>query len=259
MKFIAIGDNCVDSYTETDQKYAGGNAVNFAVYMKELLGSSAYFGVVGDDANGQMIIESLHAKGVDASMVRVEPGNTAVTVIRLVNGDRVFGAYDEGVFAQFAIKPEELAYIKNHDYIHMAVYGKCDPYLEELHQSCVISYDFSDKRDVEFITQISKHIDYGFISYHQDDAFIREILRKMCDQHVQVAVATLGEQGSIAFDGQCYYVCGIKQVNVVDTLGAGDSFIAGFMYGISQGQTIEEALQSGTDRASKTIQYVGAW
>lgn len=259
MEFTAIGDNCIDYYVQSNMKYAGGNAVNVAVYMKELSGQAAYFGVVGNDENGSIIIDALQAKGVETSSIRMAEGKTAVTEVRLVNGDRVLGNYDEGVLADFSITPEELEAIKRYRFIHTAVWGKCEKYLEELHRNSIISYDFADKHEIDFLTGICKHIDYGFISYTKDDDFIRTILKKMCDQQVKVAVATLGENGSIAYDGTAFYSCGINQVEVIDTLGAGDSFIAGFMYGISQNLSIAEALQAGTDRASKTIQYFGAW
>ena len=46
---------------------------------------------------------------------------------------------------------------------------------------------------------------------------------------------------------------------VVDTMGAGDSFIAGFLYAICEGKGIQEAMADGAANSSVTIAYSGAW
>lgn len=259
MEFIAIGDNCIDHYIDSNKKFAGGNAVNFAVYINHLGRESSYFGIVGDDENGSLIINSLKDQGIDTSFIRIVEGRTAVTEVQLKMGDRVLGDFDEGVFAKFSITPEELSWIKQHPYIHTAIWGKCDSYLHELHKTSSISYDFADKYDLERIREISKYINYGFISYDKDDHVIRSILRIICENGADAAIATLGGNGSLAYDGIDYISHGVNKVEVVDTLGAGDSFIAGFMCGIAEGKDLKESLISGTDKASKTIQYFGAW
>lgn len=69
----------------------------------------------------------------------------------------------------------------------------------------------------------------------------------------KVAVATLGENGSIAYDGELFYTFGIRKSEVVNTVGAGDSYIAGFTYGISQGWDIDESMRKGTEVASVVV------
>ena len=45
-----------------------------------------------------------------------------------------------------------------------------------------------------------------------------------------------------------------ERVNVVNTVGAGDSYIAAFMYGISLGEDIESCMKRGKERATLIIQ-----
>jgi fructoselysine 6-kinase len=49
------------------------------------------------------------------------------------------------------------------------------------------------------------------------------------------------------------------ECQVVDTLGAGDSFIAGFLYATLQGLPIPKRMRMGSENAAITIGYVGAW
>ncbi|MCD8498530.1 MAG: PfkB family carbohydrate kinase [Clostridiales bacterium] len=50
LNVLGLGDNVVDVYLHTNTMYPGGNALNFAVFARQLGYSSAYLGVFGDDA-----------------------------------------------------------------------------------------------------------------------------------------------------------------------------------------------------------------
>ena len=91
-----VGDNCVDHYRQTGEDHFGGNPVNVAVYTRRLGGGISYVGAVGTDGRGAALLDALRGRGVDVSHVHVDEGSTAVTYVEHINGDRVFGDYDEG-------------------------------------------------------------------------------------------------------------------------------------------------------------------
>ena len=64
----------------------------------------------------------------------------------------------------------------------------------------------------------------------------------------------LGEHGSLAWDGERFYEEGAESVPVVNTVGAGDSYIAAFTYGVSLGESIPQCLARGKARATRIIQ-----
>lgn len=74
-----------------------------------------------------------------------------------------------------------------------------------------------------------------------------------------IAVVTLGENGSIVWDGEQFYRRAAACVDVIDTMGAGDSFIAGFLCAVACGRPLTVAMEQGTFSAARTIQYHGAW
>ena len=81
-------------------------------------------------------------------------------------------------------------------------------------------------------------MDYAFFSHDGSDEAVRAYLQTVLAKGPSLAVATRGERGSVAFDGTRFYEYGIVPCTVVDTMGAGDSFIAGFLYGRMRGQDI---------------------
>ena len=93
MKVLAIGDNCIDDYIVQHKKYVGGCSVNFSIYMQELGNESAYLGIVGNDENGHLVADTMEKRKVDISHLKVKKGQTAVTKIELIDGDRKFRGY----------------------------------------------------------------------------------------------------------------------------------------------------------------------
>lgn len=260
MKIATVGDNCMDVYRSQGKVYPGGNPVNVSVYLKRLGELASYVGVVGDDEYGLLMKNSLADKGIDITHLHSYPGKTAVTLVELVNGERVFVDYLEGVLADFKLTQDDCEFLLRHDWIHSSIWGKIENELAILHGvGPFISFDFSYKYQHEIVNLALPHVDYAFFSYTKDDDFIRQFITTAQAVGPRLVIATLGENGSIAYDGQCFYSGGIVPVQIVDTMGAGDAFIAGFIRGVLLGHTIQECLRLGAENASVTLTYMGAW
>ena len=76
---------------------------------------------------------------------------------------------------------------------------------------------------------------------------------------MKIAVATFGDKGSLAWDGEAFCDCGIVETTVVNTVGAGDSFIAGFLYGILNGLPIADCLKKGASVAASVVGVFDPW
>lgn len=67
-------------------------------------------------------------------------------------------------------------------------------------------------------------------------------------------VVTLGADGAVWADEQGRSgFCPAKKVDVKDTTGAGDAFIAGVAIGLTYGKTLPEACDIGTRLAASVI------
>lgn len=261
MRFATVGDNCVDAYETLGEYYLGGNPVNVAVYMQRMGEEASYTGVVGDDANGKKMIDGLKDKGVDVSHVRVLSGDTAVTKVEIVNGNRVFGDYIEGVLKDFKLTREDRKFLCSQDMIISGIWGKIEDDLPELKQSGVpIAFDFSDQPTHPIVKKAISYVDYAFFSDDEkDDAVLETFMKEMQSYGPKLVVITRGEKGSICYDGKEFYRFGILPCKVVDTMGAGDSYIAGFLRATMLGEDIETAMKMGAESSKITLGYAGAW
>ena len=267
-RIACFGDNCVDYYEETKTPHFGGNPVNVAVYVRRLGGESAYIGPVGTDAFGTQMKEAIAGKGVDVSHVQVVEGKTALTHVRIRNGDRVFGEYDEGVMASFRLREEDIAFICRFPLAVSGVWGHCENDLERIRRAGVtIAFDASDALEEKAAQIAVPHTDILFLSDDRsEDETLRRLLAELHSRGPFLVVATRGEKGSLAYDGREFHQEGIVPCEVVDTMGAGDSFIAGFllkwqeMKGAGEtGGVLPACMKAGARNSAVTLGYSGAW
>ncbi len=129
MKLAAVGSNCVDFYqnVEGGKAYPGGG-----VYTVRLGGEASYIGPVGNDDFGALMRRAVAEKGVDVSHLSVREGKTAVTQVSLIDGERVFGDYDEGVLSDYVLSEDDLSFICTHDMVICDLWGKVEGQFCEL-------------------------------------------------------------------------------------------------------------------------------
>ena len=89
-KICIVGDNCVDLYPVQTKKFVGGNGVNTAVAVQRNGIHCGYLGIVGNDEDGKLIIETLQKEKIDCQRLRQSEGKTAWTIVHLEDGERIF-------------------------------------------------------------------------------------------------------------------------------------------------------------------------
>lgn len=264
MKLAAVGSNCIDFYSNLDggKAYPGGGPVNMAVYTLRMGGSASYIGPVGSDAYGRMMREAMAEKGVDVSHLHVRPGKTAVSQVELIDGERVFGDYQEGVLEAYTLSEADMDFICTHDVVICDLWGKVEGQYKALKaRGMVTAFDCATRPEDRASQTAMPYTDYLFFSSDAGDTpALREQMKTYHAKGPRLVVAMIGEAGSLCYDGEAFHKYGIVPCEaLVDTMGAGDSYIAGFLTGITEGLPIEEAMHKGAANASETLRYFGAW
>lgn len=253
MKFISIGSNCIDLYE--DKIFVGGGPINVCVNLRDFNYPSTYLGAVGNDKYGELILKTLKEKDIDISHIKVLEGSSAISYVEIQNNERIFVDYKEGVLESFRLNDEDIKYIKEFDYLFCDYFSKQEEYLKELKKDINIIYDCADKDPLEF--KYLEDIDYLFFSSNEIN---KGKLKEIYSKGLKLVVNMLGSKGSICFDGNKYYYHDIiKNDNIVDTMGAGDAYISGFIYGLLNNKDINECMYLGSKKASETLSFFGAF
>ncbi len=264
---LAVGINLMDKYLDQGIMYPGGNELNVAVYASRQGHSSAFMGVFGTDKAAPYIRSVLEKEQVDCCHCRVEQGETGDALVKLVDGERIFcGHNDGGVTGKYPIHilPEDLDYIHGFEVASTSLYGRMPA--EEVINLCnsglPVSYDFSNHAPKALIDALLPHLNYAFFSCaHLPQQEIMDLLYYAKALGCPCCIATQGERGAHAlYQGHMLYQPAIP-VAVVDTMGAGDSFIATLLTAHAADPTLggmEQALMAAANYASSVCMQNGA-
>ncbi|HZQ94954.1 MAG TPA: sugar kinase, partial [Candidatus Sulfotelmatobacter sp.] len=227
-----------------------------------VLGSRVGFQArIGDDPLGAISLERLHEGGVDTSQVRRIPGavTTGLTVILHHQSWRNILTY-AGTMAELAWEDLDLDYLADSRHFHLSSYylqRALRPRVGELFQhlkskGLTISLDTNDDPDDRWegnLREVLQYVDV-FLPNEREACKaagtedLEAAIRKLAEL-VPLVVVKLGRRGAIAQRGQERFTSPAKAVEAVDTVGAGDSFDAGFLNAYVKGAGIAQCLAGG--------------
>lgn len=261
-RLLGLGDNTVDTYVTAGLQFPGGNAVNVAVMARRLGADASYLGCWGDDEGGDLLETALRMEGVDLSHVRrIAGGETARARIAHENGDRRFIGARPGVRARYALTAADLEHVARHDVVHTSCNSDLDDELARIAAAArLLSYDYSEKWTEARLALTLPSVDIAFLSAPgRDDAACAALLARCRDAGVAIAVVTRGAGGVLACDAAGLRSHAVTPITPVDTLGAGDGFIAGFLVAHLNGADLPACLAAGASYAAEVCGWQGAF
>ena len=260
MKVAAIGDNCIDLYEKLDRYYATGNAVDFAVNMQKLGIDTAVISTTGNDEYGKIMRKTLEEQGIDLSHFYTGDGATAISYMDLVGLERTYLEYEEGVMENVEFTQEDIDFAASCDLVHSAFWGNAHMHLKEIHEKgAKICFDYATEWQDPMVEATIAYVDYPFFSFEKRTEETDAFLKSMVEKGATIAVGTFGEEGSVAYDGKEFYAYGIIKAELVNTIGAGDSYMAGFMNGVLNGWDIPKCQEQGARVAAGVVSVFGPW
>jgi sugar/nucleoside kinase (ribokinase family) len=249
----------------------GSSSVIFACGAARLGLKVAFVGVVGDDLFGRFMMEALASRGVDTTHIIVDPNQqTGLTVILNRVDDRAMLTHLGAINALRAEQiPDELLSKARH--LHLASYflqTNLQPDVPDLFQraralglttSIDTNWDpderWSGVHDLLPLTNVflpNENEAFALTATDSVDAAAREL-----STSAEVVAVKMGSEGGMAIScGDSVRTPAIP-VSVVDTVGAGDTFDSGFVYGYLQGWSLADALKLGIACGSLSTQKSG--
>jgi len=245
----------------------GGSAANFATQSARLGVKTSLVSCLGDDEYGQLAMKQIAKAGVDTSclvvlekqttgiffyahdsnnerMVVVEPGANKFLEKHLFEEDKLVNAQLVHVAGAFPMMLDRVSEVTTTNGMILSI----DP------GRAGNSFDFEKilpSTDLLFLNQRELK-DYFGINPNE------KTLRDFAKTFPGIVVLKMGEKGAIATDGFDYCSSKVFEVPVVDTLGAGDAFAAGFVTAWMRSEKIEQALNVANAVAALTITKAGA-
>lgn len=256
----------------------GGSGTNVIVQAARLGARCGFLCKVGDDSIGDRVLSSLRQEGVDTTHIPIMAGGHSLFTEIVVDqsGDK-FIMLAQGD-AMFALRPDE---IRQEAFDHLQVlYTDLIPY-----GAARAALRMARQRGVQtvFNLQVGLQTMQGLGISREDilsalsdvDVFAPcrqglfdlagtedlEACRAFIRQHFKgLLIITLGSQGVVAYDVEDRRLTApAEQMEVMDTTGAGDSFLGAFMYAhLLEKQPLQQALQFASKCAAYTCTGLGA-
>ncbi|WP_091582136.1 PfkB family carbohydrate kinase [Mesorhizobium qingshengii] len=256
-KLVAVGDNCLDAYLTNGLLTVGGNALNVAAQWRRNGWNARYFGAVGEDPEGDVVLAELAGVGLSPSDVERRPGDTAVTLLRDESGDRKFLHESFGVGEDYMPPPERYAVIATADWVHVGTNANRDLVRRLVADHVPFSIDVSTAHLAQPLEGVPLLFASGPVNV---DAPVEPLLSELRAAGARQVVVTCGRRGSYFDDGKGVLHAPATLVDVVDTCGAGDSFIATFLTAFHfEGLRAAEALHMASVAAAQTCTHLGGF
>jgi len=250
-----------------------GSSSAILAHNISLLGSRVGFtSCIGGDPLGKFCVERLSESGVDVSGVkRLSGKNTGVTVILPLAKKRQILTYPGTTF-DLQRTHLDLDYLRSAAHFHLSSFfllRALRPALPELFSQMkraglTTSLDTNDDPEnlwADDVKTVLKSVDV-FLPNEQEALKLTGTgdLERALDalsQLVPTVVIKCGREGALAKRGNDHFHAAPCSVQPVDTVGAGDSFNAGFLHKFIRGAGLQDCLEFGNVSAGLSTTRAG--
>lgn len=261
-------------------KRAGGAPINF-VYNATQLGADGYaISAVGKDALGDEIIAELEKSHIHHVLERNDYP-TSVVEIELNNGIPTYTIVEGVAWDHLAVTPKEIAVVEKADAVCFGTLALRSPQtrvsiltlLKHAPQKAFKLFDVNLRSNYFSKELIDELLQEANVFKINDEEMVKvqklfglnlsdeEICHWFIKKYdLRYLIFTAGEKYSIVYaaNGEKSYL-DTPKVKVADTVGAGDSFSAGFVMGLLTGKSMSESHKQAVATAAFVCTKSGAW
>lgn len=239
----------------------GSSSAIFASNLSSLGAKVSFTGKLGNDVFGSMVLQTLHHKNVDTSAIQqLDHLRTGATVVLNYAEDRAMVTHP-GAMEYLGIEDINWDIIKNSSHLHFSsffiqkgiqkdigiIFKEAKQY--GLTTSFDMQWDPAEEWKID-LQEILPHVDI-FLPNETEllkvtgTPTVKDAIEQI-NAFANIVVVKQGNRGSMSFaGGTSLFQPAFLNNNVVDAIGAGDSFNAGFIYKYIQQQPIEICQEFG--------------
>jgi len=250
---------------------AGGSAANTIHGLAMLGAETGFIGSIGKDDTGDFFENDMKNAGVNTFLIRRNTVTGTAVALISPGSERTFATH-LGAAIELGANDLNEEYFKGFSILYMEGYLILNKELVET--ACILakkynmkiavdlaSYNVVDAKLEDFKYIIEKYVDIVFANEEEAKSFTGlnpsdalNSISDLCD----IAVVKTGKEGSLIKRGEEIIKIGTIPVKCIDTTGAGDLYASGFLYGYSQGESLETCGLYGAVLAGHVIEIVGA-
>ena len=267
-------DKGASRYFDTLEIHPGGCAYNTGVDAARLGMRVSVLGKVGTDPFGDIIMRSLQSEGVDTTGIRRSgESNTAFSFVMVPDDGQRRLYHTVGVNRTYGPEDVPRDVIARSRAFHVAGASLLpgldgEPTVDLLRfaraHGALTSLDPVVREGIgDLILPCLPHLDV-FLPNRDESVHITGLtepedqLRFYLDAGAGLVGIKLGPDGVLLGDGKDALRLGAYEVPVADTCGAGDAFVAGFIYGLLQEWDLERTASFAAAAAAFCVQAIGA-
>lgn len=289
MRYVVLGEALIDLIHESTVSPAesrwsarsGGSPMNVATALGKLGKESHFLGRISRDAFGEQLLQHLQAHGVEMGLtVRTDDPTTLAVVSLDHEGKASYHFHTQGT-SNLGWAPEEMPELRGTDWLHFGSFGAVIEPSYEVLKSFIGGHTGPKSFDINARpTIIPNRENYlakveGLLTLMAGDGNIVKasdedlewlggqdasaVAKKWCKRfELPFIIVTLGGDGVavVGAEGEIMRHAGFK-IDVEDTVGAGDTFMAGFLAKIPDGD-LATALEYGSAAAAIVCTRAGA-
>lgn len=260
------------SKTQFELTIAGAES-NVATYLARLSHKTSYLTRVGGDELGRLVTRYLHSQGVDVSLVEVDVSRQTGIAIKETSETgtivRYYRKWSAASRLDEALVPTLLRL--QPDFVHMsgitaALSSTANSFLHravnKLQGVCQLSFDVNyrpmlwGETPSEEMLEICNLTNICFVGLDEAKEIWGvdrpELVRRLVHRP-EYLIVKLGPEGSVVFHKNGIEQVEALQVQVVEPVGAGDAFAAGFLHGLASNMGPRDCARFGTILASASL------
>lgn len=249
----------------------GGSASNTISGLSKLGITSGFIGKIGKDDIGGFFQTDLRKNGVNPLLSLSDNKSGQCIVLISPDGERTMCTYlgaacelDENdltpaLFSEYDFFHIEGYLVQNHALIKKAVRLAKEAGL-------TVSIDLASfnivENNLDFLHDIvSQYVDIVFANEEEAQAFTGKAAEEALihiSEHCDIAIVKVGKDGSHVKSASGTHKIAPILCNCIDSTGAGDSYAAGFLFGLTKNYSHETCGNIGSLIAGHVVEVIGA-